>query len=109
MYRMTGIGTSIVLIAAGAILAWAVTADADGVERPTILVQCRPSDPAERARLKTDVRTRVQEAVGIACDVILVPARSLPKTTSGKLARGRAKTMFLAGEILPLETNSPAA
>jgi fatty-acyl-CoA synthase len=76
--------------------------DAGGAERPTILVQCRPSDPAERARLAADVRARVQEQVGIVCDVVLVPARSLPKTTSGKLARGRARTMYIAGDIRPL-------
>ena len=80
--------------------------DGTGVEKPTILVQCRASDPAERARLVGEVRTRVQEAVGIVCDVVLVPARSLPKTTSGKLARNRAKTMFLAGEIAPIENNN---
>ena len=85
-------------------------ADAEGVERPTILVQCRPSDLADRARVAAEVRARVQEAVGIACDVVLVPARSLPKTTSGKLARGRAKTMFIAGEIaiLPAAAAPPA-
>ena len=79
--------------------------DATGIERPTILVQCRPSDPAERMRLAADVRASVQEAVGITCDVVLVPPRSLPKTTSGKLARGRAKTMFLAGEIAALDSS----
>ncbi len=74
-------------------------ADPSGVERPTILVQCRPSDPVERERLAADVRARVQEQVGIVCDVVLVPARSLPKTTSGKLARGRARSMYIAGDI----------
>lgn len=36
MYRITGIGTSLVLIAAGAILAWAVDVDADGVNLNTV-------------------------------------------------------------------------
>jgi fatty-acyl-CoA synthase len=80
-----------------------VLVDKAGVERPTVLVQCRPSDLAERAKLAAEVKARVQDAVGIACDIVLVPARSLPKTTSGKLARGRAKTMFEAGEIPRLE------
>jgi fatty-acyl-CoA synthase len=80
--------------------------DENGVEKPTILVQCRPSDPADRARIVADVRARVQEAVGITCDVVLVPPRSLPKTTSGKLARNRAKQMFIAGEIVPIENGT---
>jgi hypothetical protein len=36
MYRVTGIGTSLLLIAAGAILAWAVDVDADGFNLNTI-------------------------------------------------------------------------
>ena len=78
----------------------------DGNERPTVLVQCRLSDVSERSKLISEVRTKVQEASGIQCDIILVPARSLPKTTSGKLARGRAKTMFMAGEIPRLDIAS---
>ncbi len=74
----------------------------DGGEQPTILVQCRPSDPEVRSALADDVRARVQEQVGLLCDVILVPPRTLPKTSSGKLARGKAKLGFLNGEIKPL-------
>ena len=83
--------------------------DADGVERPAILVQCRPSDAGERARIAAEVRTKVQESVGVTCEVVLVPPRSLPKTSSGKLARSRAKTMFVAGEISALDNAPPAA
>lgn len=74
----------------------------DGSEQPTILVQCRPSDSEVRQSLVHDVRARVQDQVGLACDVILVPPRTLPKTSSGKLARGKAKQGFLSGEIQPL-------
>ena len=74
----------------------------DGNEQPTILVQCRPSDSDVRQALAAEVRSRVQDQVGLACDVILVPPRTLPKTSSGKLARGKAKTSFLSGEIQPL-------
>ncbi|MDX2224375.1 MAG: fatty acyl-AMP ligase [Rhodospirillaceae bacterium] len=80
-----------------------VLIDGAGNERPTILVQCRPIAPADRARLAETVKARVAEAVGITCDVVLVPPRSLPKTSSGKLARGKAKAMFERGEIAPLD------
>ncbi len=85
-----------------------ILTDVDGTEKPAILVQCRVSDLDERARLANDVAARVQEAVGVLCDVIMVPARSLPKTTSGKLARGRAKKMFESGEITRLEIAATA-
>jgi fatty-acyl-CoA synthase len=74
----------------------------DGGEKPTILVQCRPSAEDVRDALAAEVRARVQDQVGLACDVILVPPRTLPKTSSGKLARGKAKASFLTGEIQPL-------
>jgi len=81
----------------------------DGTDRPTVLVQCRPSGAEERQKLQAEVRAKVQDAVGILAEIVLVPARSLPKTTSGKLARGRAKKMFVAGEILPIEAGEPGA
>ena len=83
--------------------------NADGSDRPTVLVQCRASSPEDRQKLLAEVRAKVQDAVGILCDVVLVPARSLPKTTSGKLARGRAKKMFEAGEIAPIDLSAPIA
>jgi fatty-acyl-CoA synthase len=71
----------------------------DGSDRPTILVQCRPADPAERAKLVDLIRARVLESVGVACEVVPVPPRSLPKTSSGKLARSRTKTLYERGEL----------
>ncbi|MBL8643780.1 MAG: AMP-binding protein, partial [Rhodospirillaceae bacterium] len=85
-----------------------VLIDGQGNEKPTILVQCRATTPEARAALVSEVKSRVNESVGIMCDVVLVPARSLPKTTSGKLARGKAKAMFEAGEILPLDAGTPS-
>lgn len=84
-----------------------VLVDEQGNERPTILVQCRATKAEERTALISNVKARVNESVGILCDVVLVPARSLPKTTSGKLARGKAKTMFEAGEIETLDAGTP--
>ncbi|MDE0800330.1 MAG: fatty acyl-AMP ligase [Rhodospirillaceae bacterium] len=74
----------------------------DGGEKPTILVQCRPSAADVRDAIAAEVRARVQDQVGLACDVILVPPRTLPKTSSGKLARGKAKASFLTGDLQPL-------
>jgi fatty-acyl-CoA synthase len=78
----------------------------DGSEQPTILVQCRPSDPESRNKILANVRARVQGQVGLACDVVLVPPRTLPKTSSGKLARGKAKAGFLSGEIEPFPASA---
>ena len=87
----------------------AVLLGAGEKEQPAVLVQCRASKAADRQRMAVDVKAKVQEAVGIACEVILVAPRSLPKTSSGKLARARAKAMFERGEIAPLPLDGDGA
>jgi fatty-acyl-CoA synthase len=33
---------------------------------------------------------------------LLVPPKTLPRTSSGKLSRAKAKKLYLAGEIVPI-------
>ncbi|MBV7255577.1 fatty acyl-AMP ligase [Pacificimonas sp. WHA3] len=87
---------------AGDIAAFAITTS-DGEERPAVLVQCRTSDLAERARLIATIRDRIKTMTGMSCVVELVPARSLPLTSSGKLSRSKARKMYLSGDIQPLD------
>ena len=68
-----------------------------------MLVHCRVSDPAERVRLHAEIRDRVRAITGMNCVVELVPPRTLPRTSSGKLSRAKAKRLYLSGEISPLE------
>jgi fatty-acyl-CoA synthase len=86
----------------GDIAAFATVADS-GEEVPTVLVQCRVSDLDERAILKAEVTSRVQQITGMNCLVELVPPRSLPRTSSGKLSRSKARTLYLSGELLPVD------
>jgi fatty-acyl-CoA synthase len=39
----------------------------------------------------------------MTCLVELVPPRTLPRTTSGKLSRSKARALYLSGEIVPLD------
>ena len=83
---------------AGDIAAFSITTPG-GEETPAVLVQCRTSDPAERGRLRDMIRERVRAITGINCVVELVPPRSLPRTSSGKLSRAKARNLYLSGEI----------
>jgi fatty-acyl-CoA synthase len=83
---------------AGDIAAFSITTPG-GEEAPAVLVQCRTSDPAERARLRDQIRDKVRSITGMHCVVELVPPRTLPKTSSGKLSRAKARNLYLAGEI----------
>jgi len=85
---------------AGDIAAFAITTPG-GEETPAVLVQCRTSDNEERARLRDEIRERVRSITGMNCVVELVPPRTLPRTSSGKLSRAKAKKLYLEGEIEP--------
>ena len=84
----------------GDIAAFSVEAD-NGEETPAVLVHCRVSDPDERIKLRNQIRDKVRSITGMHCVIELVPPRTLPRTSSGKLSRAKAKKLYLAGEIEP--------
>ena len=84
----------------GDIAAFAVESD-NGEEVPAVLVHCRVSDPVERVRLHEQIRDKVRSITGMNCVVELVPPKSLPRTSSGKLSRAKAKKLYLEGTIEP--------
>ncbi len=86
----------------GDIAAFSVQSDS-GEEVPAVLVHCRVSDPAERRRLHDQIKDKVRSITGMNCVVELVPPRTLPRTSSGKLSRAKARNLYLAGEIQPYE------
>ncbi|MGB7418782.1 MAG: fatty acyl-AMP ligase, partial [Erythrobacter sp.] len=86
----------------GDIAAFAIETD-QGEEAPAVLVHCRVSDPVERIKLREQIADKVRSVTGMSCLVELVPPRTLPRTSSGKLSRAKAKKLYLAGEIVPLK------
>jgi fatty-acyl-CoA synthase len=86
----------------GDIAAFALETES-GEEVPAVLVHCRVSDPAERLKLHDEIRDKVRSITGMNCIVELVPPRTLPRTSSGKLSRAKAKKLYLAGEIEPFK------
>lgn len=86
----------------GDIAAFSVEAE-NGEETPAVLVHCRVSDPEERLKLREQIRDKVRSITGMNCVVELVPPRTLPRTSSGKLSRAKAKKQYLSGEIAPYQ------
>lgn len=84
----------------GDIAAFAITTPG-GEETPAVLVQCRSSDDAERLRLREEIRERVRSVTGMNCVIELIPPRTLPRTSSGKLSRAKARNLYLSGDIKP--------
>ncbi len=84
----------------GDIAAFSVETES-GEETPAVLVHCRVSDPEERVKLRDAIRDKVRAITGMNCVIELVPPRTLPRTSSGKLSRAKAKKLYLSGEIEP--------
>jgi fatty-acyl-CoA synthase len=74
----------------------------DGFEKAVVVVETRCSDASGRSRLVTEVHQTVHEHFGINVHVDLVRHGTLPKTSSGKLSRSRAKKDFLDRTSSPL-------
>jgi fatty-acyl-CoA synthase len=70
-----------------------------GEEEVVVLVQCRLTGEAEIEELRRQVAAVVHRSAGIECEVVMVPPKSLPFTSSGKLSRAGAKARYLSGDI----------
>jgi fatty-acyl-CoA synthase len=70
--------------------------DHEGEEMCVLLVQCRETDPKKRNNLVRRLSALMRLEMSLDCFVELVPPRSLPKTSSGKLSRAKARLDFIA-------------
>ncbi len=68
--------------------------DVEG-DRVILVVQCRETDERKRADLIERIRSQVQAEVGVDCTVELVPLHTLPRTSSGKLSRAKARQNYI--------------
>jgi acyl-CoA synthetase (AMP-forming)/AMP-acid ligase II len=83
----------------GGLCAFAVENHARGTEEVVLLSEC-PDGP-DRKELVKSLRQRVFDATGCKPDRIeLIPPRTLPKTSSGKIQRFRARQWYLDGSLL---------
>jgi len=77
----------------------AVAVDDGTGERIVVLVEHRPADAATLDALKKAVAGVLRLRHGVECDVVPVPPRALPRTSSGKLSRAKAKQLYLKGAL----------
>jgi amino acid adenylation domain-containing protein len=84
----------------------AVTIDVvDGAR--VVLVQGTGRSPQDPAGLAARIRQQVGRDHGIElAEIVLVPSSAIPRTTSGKIQRGRCRELHLRGELVPLFTSA---
>ena len=75
--------------------------DAEGDDTCVLLVECRETQPERRAELSARLAQLVQRELALECRVELVPMHYLPRTSSGKLSRARARQLFVADQNDP--------
>jgi fatty-acyl-CoA synthase len=92
----------------GDVAAFAVEGD-DGQDNVVVLVQCRVTTDAEIEKLRREVSAVVHHSAGVECAVVLVPPKSLPFTSSGKLSRAGAKQKYVSGELAEITQRAPQA
>ncbi|NGY03630.1 fatty acyl-AMP ligase [Solimonas terrae] len=66
-------------------------------ERVVVLFECRSNDPDLRDAIGAEVAGVLRTRHGVHADVVPVPPRALPQTSSGKLSRAKARQLYLKG------------
>ena len=78
----------------GDALAFAVPG-ADGADMAVMVVQYRDKDSEKRAELISCLQGLIHADVGIDCHIELAPLHTLPRTSSGKLSRSKARQNYI--------------
>jgi fatty-acyl-CoA synthase len=65
-------------------------------EQAVMLIQCRECNPKRRDDLQQRIQSNIRAEFSIDCQVELVDAHALPRTSSGKPSRSKAKRNYMA-------------
>lgn len=77
-----------------------------GTERLVVMAEFRRRDPNAQEKIRSTISELSVDQIGMPPDVImLVPPRSVPKTSSGKIRRQAAKILFETGHAGEKPTN----
>jgi len=80
----------------------AIAVDDGGNERVVILVEHRPVTDEVSEALRKEIAGLLRLRHGVDTDVVIVPPKALPRTSSGKLSRAKSKALYLQGQMVPL-------
>jgi fatty-acyl-CoA synthase len=82
----------------GCVVAFGAPDERSGTDR--LVVAAEVHDGTPRERIRNEISRAVDEALGLPPDrVELLPTRSIPKTSSGKLRRSETRRLYLQGKL----------
>ncbi len=67
----------------------------DGCDVAVMVVQCREKDGEKRQELVKRLQGLIHREVGVDCHIELAPLHTLPRTSSGKLSRSKARQNYM--------------
>ena len=72
----------------------------EGLAREAVIVVAETKDAEDREQLARDVKAEIARQTGLTPDeVVIVDAGTIPKTSSGKLQRRKARELYEAGAL----------
>ncbi len=84
----------------GCVVAFGLKDKGSGTEKLVIVAESREQDAGRRAAIVAAINDEVSRGLGLPPDrVELIPAGSIPKTSSGKLRRDGTKQLYAAGTL----------
>jgi fatty-acyl-CoA synthase len=91
-------GSEVAGVRAGNVIAF--PGHKEGLGREAVIVVAETKEAEGREKLAADIKTHIATVTGLTVDeVVVVDAGTIPKTSSGKLQRAKARTMFEQGEM----------
>jgi 1-acyl-sn-glycerol-3-phosphate acyltransferase len=84
----------------GCVAMFGVPDPRSGTERIVVVAETYETDPAARAALEAKAQETMSAIGGTPADeIVLVPPRSTPKTSSGKIRRSAARELYQQGRL----------
>lgn len=84
----------------GGVAVFGVADRSSGTERIVVIAETREIDAAARAALQARTQSIVTDIAGVPPDeTVLVPPRSVPKTSSGKVRRSATRELYESGRV----------
>lgn len=85
----------------GCVVAFGLVDEARGTEELVVVAETRADGADQKRRIAEAVQSRLSEILGLPAEhVVLVPPRTIPKTSSGKLRRSECRERFRRGELV---------
>ncbi len=84
----------------GCVIAFSVPDEQKGTEKLVVIAETREKNTARNKLIIEQINEKLGNAIDtIPDEIILVPAKTIPKTSSGKLQRVACKTAYLHGQM----------